>query len=514
MQGDVYTDAITGQKILTISKALSSEGSVVAMDLYIQNPSLHQPAQTIPEGSSYFLADKEGTLIYANAAGESNRERLQDYTDNVMKGISDGSLLAYDAFTEDLTGTNCGIYYKELENGWTVVLTIPVKSILMGEANSTIYHMSALALILFLLLTFLTIHDAVRSRALKRADETVRILGESFHSVFRINTENSTYESIKTYRDLKDKLPERGDYTLFMDAMRLVVKPDTYQIFRENFSLENIKKRIERGVKDYGGDYLRFVGDTYRWVNIRTLYNRKLAPGEVILCFRDVDEEKRRELKTDIFLRDALDAANKSTSSKLEFFSRMSHDMRTPLNAVIGYCELAEKDQRDGDGSRVGEYINKIEFAGKQLLELINDILELSRSNAVKENLDRKEFDLKKLLLDVADIFRDQVQEQKKYLETSIDFKDPRVIADEQKIIQIVNNLLSNAVKYSDAGDFIHLKARQFDFKQYSKYQIIVEDTGIGMSEGFLEHLFRSLYPGNDFQFPIRSGYRTGNADR
>ena len=94
------------------------------------------------------------------------------------------------------------------------------------------------------------------------------------------------------------------------------------------------------------------------------------------------------------------------------------------------------------------------------------------------------------MLENITDIFQDRAQEDGKTLEVSLDFRESHVLGDEKKISQIVNNLLSNAIKYSEAGDRIRLEARQFDFQEHSKYQIVVEDTGIGMSESFLEHLF------------------------
>ena len=93
-------------------------------------------------------------------------------------------------------------------------------------------------------------------------------------------------------------------------------------------------------------------------------------------------------------------------------------------------------------------------------------------------------------MLNISDIFRDRIQDEGKYFEVHIDFHDSIVIGDEKKLIQVVNNLLSNAVKYSERGDTIRLDARQFDFQQHSKFQIVVEDTGIGMSPDFLNHLF------------------------
>src|SRR5699024_7073130 len=131
-------------------------------------------------------------------------------------------------------------------------------------------------------------------------------------------------------------------------------------------------------------------------------------------------------------------------------------------------------------------YIKKIQFSADQLLSLINDILELSRMEAGKNHLDQKELDLSALLLKVADIFQDRAQEEGKRLEINIDLPDPVVMGDEKKLTQIINNLLSNAVKYTDPGGRIYLEARQFSFQQHNKYQVVVEDTGVGMSSTFL----------------------------
>ena len=490
VQGEVYRDTITGQKIFTISMALSQQGSVLAMDVYVQNEALHNTVQTLPTDCSYFLCDKDGDLLYARTKWAKSDEVLQGYTDYVMAGIADGSLLAYDAFVTDAEGTVRGVYYQTMDNGWTVIMTIPAKSILMGEQSTVIYIMAAVALALFLVLAFMTIQDAVRGRAMKKVDDTAHMLGDSFYAIYRVNPGAGTYEAIKTYWDVKGKLPEKGAYTQLLDTMRTLVKPTTYTAFEAGFSLENIRQRMDQGVEDYGGDYERRFGDTYRWVNVRTLYNRELAPDEVILCFRDVDEEKRRELQNTMILQNALDAAQKSTRAKSEFFSSMSHDMRTPLNAILGCCELAQRCQAQGEQERVEGYLKKISFAGGQMLGLVNDILELSRLEAGKNYLEEKEMDLEQLLRATAGLFQDRAQEEGKHLEVSIDFRAPAVIGDEKKLGQIVNNLLSNAIKYTSPGDTIRLEARQFEFKANSKFQIVVEDTGTGMSPAFLEHLF------------------------
>lgn len=490
VRGEAYLDAITGEKVFTISKGLAREGDVLAMDVHIQNKSMHNTAQALPDNCSYFLLDASGQLIYSSTKWDIQPSTLQSYIDYVRVGIEDGSLLAYDAFVQDLEGVSRGVYYQTMRNGWTVILTIPTMHILMGDQNTLIYILAVVALVLFLMLAYITIREALRSRSMKKADDTAHMLGDSFYAIYRVYLRDGSYEGIKIYEDLQGKVPKKGSYGQLIETMRPLVKPSTYRAFEESFSLENIQKRIRQGVEDYGGDYQRLFGDKYRWVNIRTLYDQEVDPNVVILCFRNVDEEKRREMQTILLLQDALEAAQRSTKAKSEFFSGMSHDMRTPLNAIIGCCDLAQKSREAGNAAKAEEYLKKIYFAANQLLELINDILEMSKMEAGKQNLDLREINLEEILQKTADLFRDKILEDGKTLEVLLDIRDTRVLGDERKLIQILNNLLSNAVKYSNKGASIRLMARQFAVQPHSKYQIVVEDTGIGMSPEFLERLF------------------------
>lgn len=488
--GEVYYDAITGQRILTISKELTQPGDVFALDIYIQNPAVHNDSLSLPDSSSFYLCDQDGQLLRWDDIWDTALESAQRRADYLLAGIRDGSLLAYDTSFTDQDGNERGVYYYVMSNGWTVILTMPLNSILMGDRSIVIYIIAAIAVLLFAALAFLTLRDIAQNRRVKRADDTAHMLGDSFYAIFRVNFRQGVYEAIKVYPDIHGILPRRGDYSLVLNAIRPLVKSSTYQAFEQSFSLESICKRVMQGMPDYGGDYQRKFDGVYRWVNIRTLYDAKVAPDEVILCFRDVDEEKRREFDHLSLLQDALDAATASTRARSEFFSRMSHDMRTPLNAIIGSCELARQARTASDQGKVWSYLEKIEFAGRQLLELINDILELSRMEAGKDSLDEREFDLKQLFQNIAGMFRDLAARESKTFEPKLDFADVTILGDSQKIVQIVNNLLSNAFKYSEPGATIRLEVKQFSAQAQGKYTIQVEDNGIGMSPEFLEHLF------------------------
>ena len=503
---DAYTDAITGQPVITAAQMLDGTGNMLVMDIYLSSSLFLDIAQTLPAGCSYYLCDNNGTLLYSATPWDLDQAGLQENTEYLLAGIRDGSLAGFDTSFEDYRGVERGVYYSRMSNGWTVILTIPFQEILMGDRNVAIYVVTAIGIFLFILMAAMVLRDLLQSRRIRRASNTIHILTDSFYAIYRVNFRSGTYEAIKTSQDLVGALPESGNFSQLLETVQSLVESSTYQEFALSFSLESIRQRVNENIADFGGDYRRRFGDTYKWVNIRTLYDGKLAPDEVILCFRDVDMEKRQQMQHTLVLQEALDAAKKSTKAKSIFFSSMSHDMRTPLNAIIGFSQLAQKEPEDPEKLR--GYLKKIEFAGNQLLTLINDILEISRLESGSNTLESRTFDLRKCVEEHAGIFAAQALEEDKTLTLDFDMRSSLVQGDEFKIGQILNNLLSNAFKYSEPGASVRLEVRQFDFQQHSKYQIVVEDTGLGMSQGFLEHLFEPY--ARETHFATKSTTGTG----
>lgn len=482
---DVYEDAITGDQIFTLSKAMDTEGDVLAMDVYINQGDVLDLEISLPSTYHFYLFDTDGGLLYRLIDRQATNPV---YAEQLISGVRDGSLFAYDAQIVDPKGVARGVYYAEMDNGWTVVMTIPIQEVLMGEMDPVIYSLIGVALIAFVTLLFMVVRDILNLRRLAETEKTIRVLSDSFFAIYRVDFEAGTYRAIKTSPDLRGTFDESGDYEMLLAQVKKRVHPETYAEFEQDFSLKSIAQRVKENVLDYGGDYQRMFGGSYHWVNVRTIYQKHILPGEVILCFKDVDVEKRQQMQHMMILQEALDTAKTSAKARNTFFNTMSHDMRTPLNAVIGYSELIRRTP--GDAEKVTGYIKKVEFAAKQLLMLINDILEMAKLEAGKSALDVKEFDLNEYLTEVCEMFRAQAERQQKHFELSLQIKDPVVKGDSFKIGQIMNNLLSNALKYSCEGAEIKVEARQFDYQKHSKFQIVVADTGIGMSEEFLNHIF------------------------
>ena len=182
---DVYQDAITGEPVFTISKALARSGDVLAMDVYIHSQGLHNTTQTLPGNSSYYLCDTNGTLLYTVTRWQTDEKTLQMYADYLMEGIRDGSLFAYDTSITDMEGVERGVYYSTMSNGWTVIMTIPIRTILMGDRNMVVNLLAGVAVLLFAVLTAMVIRDLQQNKRIKKAGNTIRILSDSFYAVYR-----------------------------------------------------------------------------------------------------------------------------------------------------------------------------------------------------------------------------------------------------------------------------------------------------------------------------------------
>ncbi len=191
-------------------------------------------------------------------------------------------------------------------------------------------------------------------------------------------------------------------------------------------------------------------------------------------------------------LLEAIDEANKANKAKTVFFSNMSHDIRTPMSAITGFSKLAMEELDDKE--KLADYLDKIVNAGDHLLNLINDILDMSRIESGKMELSNTPINVKELLNECADMVRGQMQEN------GIDFTvnasevgDYMVMGDKLRLRQIILNLLSNAYKFTPKGGNVALSGKLLEHKDRCTYEIRIKDNGIGMSAEFKEHIWEAF---------------------
>ncbi|MBR1931304.1 MAG: response regulator, partial [Lachnospiraceae bacterium] len=186
--------------------------------------------------------------------------------------------------------------------------------------------------------------------------------------------------------------------------------------------------------------------------------------------------------------------AEESSKAKTVFLSNMSHDIRTPMNAIIGYINLAE---RDGNGeTELREYLGKIKTSSHHLLALINDVLEMSRIESGKMDLEPIAMELKKTLAEVKDMFSTQMEEKDIYFTVDCSqIRNSRVYCDKNRLNRVLLNLLSNAYKFTPEGGTVSVTAWQIeeDEEGYGRYELRVADSGIGMTPEFAAKVFEAF---------------------
>ena len=483
---DLYTDAIYNRDVITISQKCANSDAVVALDIFPENLTIDLGDADLPEGASIFICDNLGQLIYAQTGLEDSLETWQ-YITGLLEGIRRGAFARHDAFVADTDGVLRGIYYAGIENGWLAVITVPVESMLAQlRGFMTLYSLIMLAWIIgFVVVIWRNVRlDSI----IARSNETIQVLSNSYYGIFRVNYQEETYEVVKGSSYAMRELLATGPYCEFLRVIGAVMEPDTLDDFYKSFSAEGLRSLAEAGVRDYGGDFLGKYESGERWINVRVLFDESLAPCEAVFCFREVDQEKRREIQERKLLEETLSASRRSEKAKLAFFNNMSHDMRTPLNAILGMLDLLQ--QHINDPAKVKEYADKITYSGRQLLDLVNDILDMSRMEQGKVILNNQVFNLEKCIRTCTDSFRPQAKREHKEFKVICDIRDASVMGDANRITQIFNNLLSNAFKFTSEGGKITVKVRQMGGPPTPQYQFVVKDNGIGMSEEFLPQLF------------------------
>lgn len=206
---------------------------------------------------------------------------------------------------------------------------------------------------------------------------------------------------------------------------------------------------------------------------------------------RLIASQKQELEERQTMLLAAIDEANRANEAKTTFFSRMSHDIRTPMNAITGFSRLA-KDEID-NRENVEEYLDRIVSAGDHLLSLINDILDMSRIESGKMELAPVPVRVKALLNECAEMIRIRMNDNKLNFVVDIDdVGDDVVMCDKLRFSQIIINLLSNACKFTYEEGSVFLQGRILERKEDIVYEIHVKDTGIGMSEEFCEHIWEA----------------------
>ncbi len=289
--------------------------------------------------------------------------------------------------------------------------------------------------------------------------------------------------------------PVFGERSVFDESMELYIERFVYEddkdMLRESFSLDKLKKELKVGKQHYVNYRIVRDGEVMYFQVKAVRAGAWDSSHGIVLGFRSVDEEIRSELEKKDLLENALMQANRANKAKSVFLSNMSHDIRTPMNAIVGFTALAMThiDQKE----QVEEYLEKIMTSGNHLLSLINDVLDMSRIESGKMRLEEKECRRPDILHGLRNILQADVRaKQLELYIDAVDVLDEDIYCDKLRLNQVLLNLLSNAVKYTGAGGIVSIRVIEKPGAPagYANYDFCIKDTGIGMSEEFVSHIF------------------------
>ena len=250
---------------------------------------------------------------------------------------------------------------------------------------------------------------------------------------------------------------------------------------------KHLKGLLVNEQREWDFEYVHKKTGEQRWFHIIAMGSEIEKKQKCIIVMSD----RTADRKMNQALSDAVSAAETANRAKSTFLSNMSHDIRTPMNAIIGFTTLAVSNIENQE--KVRDYLGKILASSNHLLSLINDILDMSRIESGKIHLEETKVNLSDLLHDLKTIISGQIHaKQLELYMDAMDVTDEDIYCDKTRLNQVLLNLLSNAIKFTPAGGTVSVRLRQFPStqKDCAQYEIRVKDNGIGMSQEFAQKIF------------------------
>lgn len=494
---NIYKDVITNKNMVTLAVKLHGENNVLAFDIIIEKFYANSNHAVMPERSSYMLFGADDRLIYATGIVTEYEDGMEQYTDDVVKKIRSGQMKKHDSTIVGLDGYSRTVYYYEMSNGWLSVVTIPVSQILQDGWNDAVVGLAMICVLIIGCIIIFMIRDYIVNQNVRYNMDTLKLLGDSYYEIYRLDYKTAMYRAIKVPDDIKKEQQEAENYLQLIQVIKSKIDESYVEQFERDFSIENIRELILNGVFEIEREYKRKFGNTYKWISAQAVYKQSLKINEVIICFKEIDNQKKYELNQTVLLKNALDTAQDNVKQKTRFFSEVSHDMRTPLSTIIGLSKLAQAKKEDRQ--KVDEYVCKIQTAGEQMLSIVNNVLEFSRIESNQNLLNYVPIDINKCIRDSLKSFDSKITEQNKTLNFISDISRPYVYGDAIKLAQIINNIVNNAIKRTRENDTITVSLNESNISgEFIKYIINIEDNGTGMSQESIKNIFEPFSNSQD----------------
>lgn len=498
----VYKDVVTGLPVVTMCKIIQDTGSFLAIDI---KPSWFEEGNrdmALPRQASYYLVDSKGNLLYYLSAWDYVQEEFQELVDGYRKNADceKPNHVSEDVVASD--GIVRNVFFHHMDNGWTGILTIPKDEIFSGSDifGCISFMLAGFGIILIIVQTMREYRNNKREEGYLEYQKAMNSTVHACRAIYYVDVDKGRCDLV--YPLDADGKQRRNNYASeVLDNLRLGIIAEEHceqvadfldmsNIVRQLAGREHMELQFKRsrahahGKEDGGG---------YEWCSIAITIAEKRngAVSAFTIAVRSIDDVIQREEEQREMLALAVARAEAASHAKSDFLSRMSHDIRTPMNAILGMTAVAA--MHIDEKNRVMDALDKIAVSGKHLLGLINEVLDMSRIESGRVSLTEECFRLSDTIENVLTVFRPQMEAKELELNahiTRLEHED--VIGDEQHLQQIFMNILGNAVKFTPQGGSITIciEEKPSHIQGSGCFTFVFEDTGIGMEEEYIQRIF------------------------
>lgn len=334
-----------------------------------------------------------------------------------------------------------------------------------------------------------------REKVLELQREIIEGLGKEYFSVLLLELDSG---QIFSYREVGENGKRIADFCrkygnqwceLLPAYADEIVTDESRENFLDQLSLDALCSNQD----DFSMTYEFKTGDRIIYHQTRIAYVYKKDRSRVaVIGTRNIDDLIKKERMQEAKLKEAYIVAEEANKAKTDFLNNMSHDIRTPMNVILGYNELMKQYLTD---PILVDYQNKIEQSGKLLLSIINNVLDMARIESGKMVVEERAEQIGLVVEEIESVFESCAQEKNIVFTTSVDVDHTHVLWDGFKVREILMNLVGNAFKYTPEGGHITIDVKELDCTRsgYVRIQTQIKDTGVGMSEDYLPTLFDSF---------------------
>ena len=486
-----YTDSSLSSDLYNTFYGKQSSVCIIDSNKTIVTSSMNKESSSILEGSedkysfnsilnSYYFNDKNKDIFESSIANKG--EGL--FQINTKKGKTYGYI------------TRLSFEFID----WYIVQTYPYEAtqILFSIATDSGLSLEvAILVITAFYVTYIVFMQVLKNKRIAQENRIATYVTSAardiFKTMFFVDLEQDRCEDLSINKHTRQKIGTLNELKEYVISEVINEKQisDVMQFFHPS----NLKNYDPSKLTNMVSEVINRISKEENYLSMTFVPTE--VEGSIVKCgllvFNDVTDQKKKELQANIELEDAYNKSQSASKAKTSFLFNMSHDIRTPMNAILGFADLIEKHLDDKDKCKM--YLQKLKSSSSFLLSLINNILDMARIESGQTEIVESVWDVNNFVSDLVSVFESSIKEKNLKFIKFMDIKHENVYCDATRLRQIYLNIISNAVKYTPNGGEIKLiiKEIESDKEGYARFQTIVSDTGIGMSKEFLPHIFEEF---------------------